>query len=89
MMVQTGASDIVLAGSVGFMANVEHYTTQLRKGVKSGSLELHDRLTRGRVMSQPIARFGVISGMIERAENCARDHGITREECDAYAVRSH
>ncbi len=89
MMVQTGASDIVLAGGVESMSNVEHYTTQIRKGVKSGSLELHDRLTRGRIMSQPIARFGVISGMIETAENCAKDYGITREQCDAYAVRSH
>jgi acetyl-CoA C-acetyltransferase len=89
MMVQTGASDIVLAGGVESMSNVEHYTTQIRKGVKAGSLELHDRLTRGRVMSQPVARFGVISGMIETAENCARDYGITREACDAYAVRSH
>lgn len=89
MMVQTGASDIVVAGGVESMSNVEHYTTQIRKGVKSGSLELHDRLTRGRIMSQPIARFGVISGMIETAENCAKDYGITREQCDAYAVRSH
>lgn len=40
-------------------------------------------------MSQPIARFGVISGMIETAENVARDFGITREECDAYAAMSH
>jgi acetyl-CoA C-acetyltransferase len=89
MMVQTGASDVVLAGGVESMSNVEHYTTQVRRGVKSGGLELHDRLTRGRVMSQPVARFGVISGMIETAENCARDWGITREQCDAYAVRSH
>ena len=89
MMVQTGASDVVVAGGVESMSNVEHYTTQLRKGVKSGNLHLHDRLTRGRVMSQPIARFGVISGMIETAENCAKDYGISREACDAYAVRSH
>lgn len=89
MMVQTGASDVVLAGGVESMSNVEHYTTQVRKGVKSGSLELHDRLTRGRVMSQPISRFGAISGMIETAENCAKDYGITRDQCDAYAVRSH
>ncbi|MCB2078184.1 MAG: acetyl-CoA C-acetyltransferase [Novosphingobium sp.] len=89
MMIQTGASDVVLAGGVESMSNVEHYTTQIRRGVKSGSLELHDRLTRGRVMSQPIERFGVITGMIETAENCARDWGITREQCDAYAVRSH
>ena len=89
MMVQTGASDIVLAGGVESMSNVEHYTTQIRKGVRAGNLELHDRLTRGRIMSQPIARFGPISGMIETAENCARDYGITREQCDRYAVRSH
>ena len=35
-------------------------------------MTLHDRLTRGRVMSQPIERFGVISGMIETAENLAQ-----------------
>lgn len=89
MMVQTGASDIVVAGGVESMSNVEHYTIALRNGVKSGPLELHDRLSRGRVMSQPISRFGRISGMIETAENCAKDWGITRAQCDAYAVRSH
>src|SRR3546814_10441055 len=40
-------------------------------------------------MSQPTERYGVISGMIETAENVARDYGITREASDAYAVRSH
>lgn len=89
MMIQTGASDVVLAGGVESMSNVEHYTTQIRKGVKAGGLELHDRLARGRLMSQPISRFGVISGMIETAENCAKDWGVTREQCDTYAVRSH
>src|SRR3546814_14402721 len=49
---------------------------------------MHDRLTRARLMSQPIERYGVISGMIETAENVARDFGITREQSDAYAVRS-
>lgn len=89
MMVQTGAADVVIAGGVESMSQVEHYTTQMRRGVRGGSTELHDRLSRGRVMSQPIARFGVISGMIETAENVARDFGITREDCDAYAAMSH
>jgi hypothetical protein len=31
-------------------------------------------------MSQPIERFGVISGMIETAENLAKDWNITREQ---------
>ncbi len=89
MKVQTGASDVVVAGGCESMSNVEHYTTDVRKGVRAGNLTRHDRLTRGRLMSQPVERFGVISGMIETAENLARDYGITREECDAYAVRSH
>lgn len=89
MMVQTGHADMVVAGGVESMSNVEHYSTQMRDGVKAGNITLHDRLTRGRVMSQPVERFGVISGMIETAENLARDHAITREEADAYAVQSH
>lgn len=89
MMVQTGMADVVVAGGCESMSNVEHYTTALRGGVRAGDMVLHDRLSRGRLMSQPIARFGVITGMIETAENLAKDYGITREEADAFAVRSH
>lgn len=89
MMVQTGMSDVVVAGGCESMSNVEHYSTDIRKGVRTGNLTLHDRLTRGRVMSQPIERYGVISGMIETAENLAKDFAISREACDAYAARSH
>jgi acetyl-CoA C-acetyltransferase len=89
MMVQTGVADVVIAGGVESMSNVEYYTTDMRNGARSGSVTLHDRLTRGRVMSQPISRFGVISGMIETAENLARDYNISRQACDEYAARSH
>ncbi len=89
MMVQTGAADVVVAGGVESMSNVEHYSTEMRSGVRMGPGVLHDRLSRGRVMSQPIARFGVISGMIETAENLAKDYGVTREQADEYAVMSH
>lgn len=89
MMVQTGMADVVVAGGCESMSNVEHYTTDLRGGVRMGDMTLHDRLSRGRLMSQPIERFGVITGMIETAENLAKDYGITREEADAFAVRSH
>ena len=89
MMVQTGAADVVVAGGVESMSNVEHYSTDLRGGVRAGNVTLHDRLTRGRVMSQPVQRFGVISGMIETAENLAKDYNISREHCDVYAARSH
>jgi acetyl-CoA C-acetyltransferase len=89
MMVQTGAADVVVAGGVESMSNVEYYTTDMRGGARAGSVTLHDRLSRGRVMSQPTSRFGVISGMIETAENLARDYQISREACDEYAAGSH
>jgi acetyl-CoA C-acetyltransferase len=89
MMVQTGAADVVVAGGVESMSNAEYYTTDMRKGARAGSVTMHDRLARGRVMSQPVARFGVITGMIETAENLAKDYDISREACDEYAVMSH
>ncbi|WP_326639395.1 acetyl-CoA C-acetyltransferase [Streptosporangium sp. NBC_01755] len=89
MMVQTGAADVVVAGGVESMSNVEHYSTQVRWGSRSGGVRLHDRLDRGRERSQPEGRFGRISGMIETAENIARRYGITREVADDYAAGSH
>jgi acetyl-CoA C-acetyltransferase len=88
MMVQTGAADVVLAGGVESMSNVEYYTTDMRWGKRAGTVKLHDRLERGRERSQPEERFGRISGMIETAENLARDYGVSREEADRFAARS-
>jgi acetyl-CoA C-acetyltransferase len=89
MMIQSGTADVVVAGGVESMSNVEYYTTDMRWGSRAGSVKLHDRLERGRERSQPEERFGYISGMIETAENLARDWNITREEADAFAARSH
>jgi acetyl-CoA C-acetyltransferase len=89
MMVQTGAADVVIAGGVESMSNIEYYTTSMRSGARAGNVQLYDRLERGRERSQPVERFGVISGMIETAENVARECQITREASDAFAVESH
>jgi acetyl-CoA C-acetyltransferase len=88
MMVQTGAADIVVAGGVESMSNIEHYTQDARWGTRSGAVTLHDRIDRGRERSQPASRFGVISGMIETAETLAQEYGITREQADEFAARS-
>lgn len=89
LMVQTGNADVVLVAGVESMSNIEYYTTDMRWGARSGSVTLHDRLQRGRERAQPVERFGVISGMPETAENLAREYAITREEQDAFALRSH
>ncbi|HMO30056.1 acetyl-CoA C-acetyltransferase [Enterovirga sp.] len=89
MMVQTGACDVVLAGGVESMSNIEYYTTDMRWGARAGTVKFYDRLDRGRERSQPVHRFGYISGLIETAETLARQYGIPREEADAYAAESH
>jgi acetyl-CoA C-acetyltransferase len=89
MMVQTGAADVVIAGGVESMSNIEYYTTDLRWGSRAGNVTMYDRLDRGRERSQPVERFGYISSMIETAENVAKRYGITREESDAFAMSSH
>jgi acetyl-CoA C-acetyltransferase len=89
MMVQTGAADVVIAGGVESMSNIEYYSTDMRWGARAGTVKLHDRLERGRERSQPEERFGHISGMVETAENLALQFGISRQDADAYAVASH
>lgn len=89
MMVQTGAADVVLCGGVESMSNIEYYSMDMRWGKRAGSGSFYDRLERGRERSQPVERFGVISGMIETAENVAQAFSITREQSDAYALQSH
>ena len=48
-----------------------------------------DRISRARVMSQPIDRFGELNSMMSWAETAAREEKITREQGDRWAVRSH
>ncbi len=59
-----------------------------------GSLALwgipfYDRIQRARPMSQPISRFGELNSMMSWAEAAAKQEGITREEADKWALRSH
>jgi acetyl-CoA C-acetyltransferase len=89
MMVESGACDVVLAGGVESMSRIEYYSTDMRWGKRSGSAQFYDRLDRGRERSQPVERFGVISGMVETAENLARAYNITRDAADRFAAESH
>ncbi len=89
MMVQTGAADAVLVAGVESMSNIEYYTTDMRWGSRAGSVTLHDRLQRGREQSQPLERFGAISGMPQTAENLAKEFDISRLDADTYAAESH
>jgi acetyl-CoA C-acetyltransferase len=89
MQVQSGASDLVLAGGAESMSNAPFYSTAMRWGVKAGpGVLLQDGLARGRVTAGG-QNHPVPGGMIETAENLRAEYKISREEQDEYAVRSH
>jgi acetyl-CoA C-acetyltransferase len=88
MQVQTGASDVVIAGGAESMSQVEHYSTQARWGVRAGGVMLADRLVRSRETAGG-RDYPVPGGMLETAENVRADHGVGREDQDRLALRSH
>jgi acetyl-CoA C-acetyltransferase len=89
MQVQSGASDLVLAGGAESMSNAPFYSTAMRWGVKAGpGVLLQDGLARGRVTAGG-KNHPVPGGMIETAENLRAEYKISRAEQDEYAVRSH
>ena len=90
MLVQTENADVVIAGGVESMSGAEFYSNESRWGARYGSVTFHDRLARARVTISPDERFGPIpGGMVETAENLAREYEIARTEQDEYALRSH
>jgi acetyl-CoA C-acetyltransferase len=52
-------------------------------------IPLYDRIQRSRPMHQPADQYGEIVSNIEWADNVAKEIGLTRAECDEWALRSH
>jgi acetyl-CoA C-acetyltransferase len=88
MQVQTGVSDLVIAGGAESMSQAEFYALGLRWGVRAESVALTDRLARGRVTAGGV-NHPVPGGMLETAENLRREYAIPRQEQDELAVLSH
>jgi acetyl-CoA C-acetyltransferase len=88
MEVQTGVAEVVLAGGVESMSNVEHYVTGIRASGRRGPITMVDRLDRGRVTAGS-QNFLIEGGMLETAENLRAKYGISRQEQDELALRSH
>jgi acetyl-CoA C-acetyltransferase len=88
MQVQTGASDVVLAGGAESMSQVEFYSPSIRWGPGGEQIVLHDRLARARLTAGG-TNHPVPGGMLETAENLRREYRIPRTEQDEFALRSH
>jgi acetyl-CoA acyltransferase 2 len=80
--IQLDEAGVVLAGGMENMSQVPHIIRGLRGGLKLGQGKLEDWLWEG--LNDPYAGCS----MAITAENCAVKYGITREDADAYALRS-
>ncbi len=103
MKIQSEHADIVVAGGVESMSNAEFYVPGEikwgiggKRGMPKGHGDLsiwgipfYDRIQRARVMSQPEERYGVLPAMMSWAETAAKEEGISREDCDRWALESH
>jgi acetyl-CoA C-acetyltransferase len=88
LQIQAGDNDLVVAGGAESMSNVAFYSTDMRWGPPRGGVHLHDALARGRTTAGG-RHYPVAGGMLETAENLRRQYGISRQEQDELAVRSH
>jgi acetyl-CoA C-acetyltransferase len=88
MEIQTGVSDLIIAGGAESMSNAPLYTEEGRRGLPAGGLLLHDALARGRETVGGV-NHPTPDGNVGSAETLRREYGIRREDQDALALRSH
>jgi acetyl-CoA acyltransferase 2 len=81
-LIQLGEAEIVLAGGVENMTQAPHVIRGLRSGLKLNQGKLEDYLYEA-LLDPYCGLF-----MAQTAEKCASKYNISREEQDAYALRS-
>ncbi len=87
--VRSGEGEVFIAGGVESMSRAPYSLPKAEKGFSFGNLTAWDTALGWRYPNPRIeAQYGIES-MGETAENIAEMTGITREEQDAFALRSH
>ncbi|WP_298831233.1 thiolase family protein [uncultured Planococcus sp.] len=85
--IQTGLSDIIIAGGAESMSTAPYYVNNVRFGTKSGDTLLKDPNTASQPGSQPRETYGELNMGIT-AENVADKYGISRQQQDEFALES-
>jgi acetyl-CoA acetyltransferase family protein len=81
-LIQLGDADIVLTGGTESMSQAPHVIRGLRSGLRLGQGKLEDYLYEA-LLDPYCGLF-----MAQTAEKCAAKYNVSREEQDAYALRS-
>lgn len=80
--IKAGEADCIMAGGADSMSTAPHMVFNARYGQKYGHMELRDS------MWDSLTNLGVGPAMGITAENVADEYHVTREEMDAFALRS-
>lgn len=83
-MIKAGDAKLIVAGGQESMSNVPYYLKSLRNGNKMGDVKLQD----GMIYDGIWDYFGDVH-MGELGDFTAKEAGVTREEQDKWAARSH
>ncbi|GAB4008018.1 acetyl-CoA C-acetyltransferase [Nocardioides ultimimeridianus] len=85
-MIRSGEAEIVVAGGMESMTQAPHFLAGSREGFKYGDTTLVDSMAYDALYDQATQQA---MGALTEAVNADRDNGLTREEQDAFAARSH
>ncbi len=87
--VELGEGDVYLAGGVESMSRAPWVMPKPERGLARGEQTLHDTTLGWRMVNPRMAERYSTEAMGETAENVAERYGISREDQDAFALRSH
>ncbi|HEX3173201.1 MAG TPA: thiolase family protein [Solirubrobacterales bacterium] len=88
--VKLGEGDYYLAGGVESMSRAPWVIEKPERGLPRGPQTMHDTTLGWRMINPRMGELGVSTeSMGETGENVAERYGISREDQDAFALRSH
>jgi 3-oxoadipyl-CoA thiolase len=88
--IKLGEGDFYLAGGVESMSRAPWVVGKPERGLPRGEQTMHDTTLGWRFVNPRMAELGVSTeSMGETGENVAERYGISREDQDAFALRSH
>jgi 3-oxoadipyl-CoA thiolase len=88
--IKTGEGDFYLAGGVESMSRAPWVVEKPERGLPRGPQTMHDTTLGWRMINPRMAELGVSTeSMGETGENVAERFGVSREDQDAFALRSH
>jgi 3-oxoadipyl-CoA thiolase len=88
--VKLGEGDYYLAGGVESMSRAPWVVGKPERGLPRGAQTMHDTTLGWRFVNPRMAELGVSTeAMGETGENVAERYGISREDQDAFGLRSH